>query len=946
MRRIEIVVAAFCAISFLGNTGLAAAAPTPEPYQSGDGKGFNAILPPGTNGFASLADLITVQAGGPLPAHSDDQLAPYTDLIFDYPSLTNGNLNDYFHDGSFGVKPKNVNRTYSPRSDVTIQRDELGTPHVYGSTRPGTMFGAGYTGAEDRLFFMDALRHAGRGQLSSFAGGANLGMDIDVWNNSPYNESDLEKQFRYSPPGLKAEFDGVRSDVISYVAGINKYIAESRLNPAKIPGEYFALNHPTGAEDWKVADVIATAALVGGIFGKGGGRELDNALVLEEAKKKFNGKTATRIFRDFRSANDPEAPVTARSGKFSYQNGKKNTLGRVLPDAGTTTKTNVVAESSPGLQELLPDLPIDLPDLPLISEVGDGALSGLGARMTGVNGQRSGASNALVVSGRESKGGHPTFVAGPQVSYFVPQILLEQDLHGPGIDARGASFVGVSMYVLLGRGTDYSWSATSAGQDIIDTFAVPLCEPDGSAPDKNSQHYLFRGKCQAMEILERKNSWVPSIGDQTPPGSVTLRAERTALGLVAGRATVKGKPVAFTKLRSTYMHEAESAVGFRDFNNPAKMRTPEDFQKAAHRIGFTFNWLFANNKHTAYFNSGDNPLRAKRVAPDFPVSAKMEWQGFDAADNESKVTLFKNHPRNIDQDYTTSWNNKQGRGYRASDDTWSYGSAYRSITLDQRIKPQIKGKKKISLVGLIKAMEGAATVDLRGVTALPHALKIMGRTHNPQVNAALADLRAWVKGGAHRRDDDRNGAYEHTNAIRLMDAWWEPWMRGEFAVRLGRTLFDKVAGMNTIDDDPNHHLGSAYNGGFYSYANKDLRTLLENQKRIKQRKKLKKINQKRSKNGKEHLRVKIKNPVRGKFSRIYCGKGKIGDCRQMLLDTLSAALPKDPYAGEPAGDCKLGNAQMCFDAIHYRSLGGLKVPPQPWQNRPTYQQAVQVGGVK
>ena len=277
--------------------------------------------------------------------------------------------------------------------------------------------------------------------------------------------------------------------------------------------------------------MIATAALVGGIFGKGGGRELDNALVLEEAKKKFNGKTATRIFRDFRSANDPEAPVTAHKGRFNYQNGKKNTLGRVLPDAGTTTLTNVVAESSPGLQDQFPDLPIDLPQLPLGSEVSDG-LSGLSDKATGVDGLRAGASNALVVSAKESEGGRPTFVAGPQVSYFVPQILLEQDLHGPGIDARGASFVGVNLYVLLGRGTDYSWSATSSGQDIIDTFAVPLCETDGSAPDKNSTHYLFRGKCQAMEILERENTWVPERRRPDPSGEhhPPLRTHRARTG--------------------------------------------------------------------------------------------------------------------------------------------------------------------------------------------------------------------------------------------------------------------------------------------------------------------------------------------------------------------------------------------------------------------------------
>ena len=27
---------------------------------------------------------------------------------------------------------------------------------------------------------------------------------------------------------------------------------------------------------------------------------------------------------------------------------------------------------------------------------------------------------------------------GPQVGYYVPEILMEQDLHGAGLDARGA----------------------------------------------------------------------------------------------------------------------------------------------------------------------------------------------------------------------------------------------------------------------------------------------------------------------------------------------------------------------------------------------------------------------------------------------------------------------------------------------------------------------------
>ena len=41
---------------------------------------------------------------------------------------------------------------------------------------------------------------------------------------------------------------------------------------------------------------------------------------------------------------------------------------------------------------------------------------------------------------------------------------------------------------------------------------------------------MFRGKCLPIEVLERTNSWAPSAADQTPPGTETLRAERTKLG--------------------------------------------------------------------------------------------------------------------------------------------------------------------------------------------------------------------------------------------------------------------------------------------------------------------------------------------------------------------------------------------------------------------------------
>ncbi len=191
--------------------------------------------------------------------------------------------------------------------------------------------------------------------------------------------------------------------------------------------------------------------------------------------------------------------------------------------------------------------------------------------------------------------------------------------------------------MLLGRGRDYAWSATSAGQDIIDTFAVPLCEPDGSAPTIDSMHYRFRGQCLPIEVLEKTNSWTPSPADDTPPGSETLHAERTKLGLVTARATRKGKPVVFTKLRSTYFHEADSALGFVELNDPSKIRGPRDFQRAASKIGFTFNWFYVDHEHIGYFNSGNNPVRRRARARTSRSARQFEWRSWnpDLCDREA-----------------------------------------------------------------------------------------------------------------------------------------------------------------------------------------------------------------------------------------------------------------------------------------------------------------------
>src|SRR5262249_38369784 len=150
--------------------------------------------------------------------------------------------------------------------------------------------------------------------------------------------------------------------------------------------------------------------------------------------------------------------------------------------------------------------------------------------------------------------------------------------------------------------------------------------------------------------------------------------------LVEATATVGGVPVAYTSLRSTYMHEADSAIGFQMFNDPSVMSTPAGFQSAAANVGYDFNWFYVNSAHIAYFNSGLNPVRATGTAPTLPMFgvAADEWQGWNPGNNTANYTPASAHPNSVDQDYYVSWNNKQAVDYSAADGNFSWGPVQRS----------------------------------------------------------------------------------------------------------------------------------------------------------------------------------------------------------------------------------------------------------------------------
>ncbi|MFF3564196.1 penicillin acylase family protein [Streptomyces sp. NPDC002574] len=876
-----------------------AAAATPNDYCQGQ---CSDILPPGENGNATLAQILLNQIFGTQPDHAEDQLGPYANLATGYQSLTNATINNFFNDASFGVPAGQVASTVSPRSDVTITRDKkTGVPHISGTTRYGTEFGAGYAAAQDRLWMMDLFRHVGRGQLTSFAGGAlaNQGLEQQFWRAAPYTEADLQTQIDWIASHNGARGQQAYADVSAYVDGVNAYIAASD-SGRYFPGEYVLTGHKdaiTNAgtiEKFKPTDLVALASVIGALFGTGGGGEVTNALSLLAAQEQYGVTEGTKVWESFRERDDPEAALTVHNGEtFPYAVRPDTPRGTAMPDAGSVAEEPLVYDRTG------------------TGATAKAAAASKSAASTALSANTRGMSNALLVSGAHTASGHPVAVFGPQTGYFAPQLLMLQEIQGPGISARGASFAGLSMYVELGRGPDFAWSATTSAQDITDTYAVELCQDD--------VHYLYHGTCTPMEKLERTNSWTPTTADGTAAGSYRMQVYRTEYGTVEYRGTVGGKKVAFTSLRSSYMHEADSVVGFQMLNDPSAVTGPASFEEAVQHINYTFNWFYADSQHTAYYNSGDNPVRQAGVDATFPVRAETayEWQGFDPAHNTADYTPPAQHPQSVDQDYYVSWNNRQAKGYDAAG--FGNGSVHRGDLLDDRVK-QLVAAGGVTRAQLTRAMADAALTDLRGEDVLPNLLKVIrsSAVSDPAAAAAVTKLGDWVTAGTKRKETSAGShTYANADAVRILDAWWPLLVKAEFEPGLGSGLYAALTANLTVDESPSAghgptgaHAGSAFQYGWWSYVDKDIRQVLG-------------------------------EPVQGGLARSYCGGGSLSACRDILVTTLkqaAATTAAQVYPGDE--NCSAGD-QWCADTVIQRPLGGIKHGKISWQNRPTYQQVVE-----
>ncbi|HVT22185.1 MAG TPA: penicillin acylase family protein [Mycobacteriales bacterium] len=898
---VSVVVAApTSAVIPASASGAAAVGGTPPtPSFQHDQGGFHSVLGYGEGQRTSALDLALFEAAGKVPATFTSQARMYNAVIGGRPH-GDGDLGRYYKDSDFSVPTgADVGSVEQPIAGATVIRDRrFNVPHIYASTRSAGMYAAGYVTAQDRLFLMDVLRRTAEGELAGLLGAASIPADSAQLGQFDLSPAEMTREAhqvakREGKAGRRA-----LHDLDQYVAGINGYISAALANPTLLPAEYVAL----GAlpRPWTLADTAAEAYLLTAQFTVAGDGEQFQSDILGRLQQRLGKHRGRVVFDDLRLARDPDAFGTAERRFPSDRTGRVHHGANAHLTPGTIRPRNAVVSVSKPLGAASRSATTSA--LPSWAQ----RLAQRGLRLPDE------ASNALLVEGRYTRSGQPIAAMGPQVGYYSPEIFDEYELHMPGIQESGVVFPGASPYVLIGHTKSFAWTGTTALGDNADTFAEKLCNPNGSRPTFASTHYRYRGKCRAFTSR--------TIVEQTPvaptspslPQTATLRTLRSVHGPVVGYAKVGRQPVALTRATAVYHHAVRSVVAFMRLAEN-KVHSPKQFIATMRDFVGNENWFYVSRSHIAWYASGWFQRHAPHTSLQLPIwgTGPHDWVGFKPSTYSYRRHAGSFNARSIDpkRGFLASWNNKGARGMAASPGVWSWGQVQRVELLADPTRRAIRSDHKLSLADLVGIAGNASTQDLRALKVLPTMLRVLGNVHGHRERRLVADLRGWLDSGVHRRATHGRSYDDHSAAVLTFDAWWNQVVHRIYDPVIGRSLVEQIARQEGLVLDQQRPVDTGFFGGWQSQ-------LL----------------------GVLHKVLGIHDPSNP--AGRYCGNGSLASCRSVLRSALShavAALVKT-HGADPSHWRK----PVSDDANPITTAGAISTPQQPFENRGTFHQAVEI----
>ncbi len=354
------------------------------------------------------------------------------------------------------------------QKEVTVERDNWGVPHIRAASLADAVEVQGYVMAQDRLWQLDLMRRASRGQLSEIVGPLALKSD---------------KQFRTFGFSRAAERDFAAMDKDSrvlmeaYARGVNVFIEQHQNS---LPLEFSLLKYKP--QPWQPTDSLVIAGYMYQTLTDTWERELDRAKVEE----RVGADRSKDLF-------SPDAPMD----HF------------VVGDPGVPNDGSQASRADPDDQD---DDDDEMPTDTVLRAAGRGTAnirapetfadltSALGASVNGYLQEtqseirRGLGSNNWVVSGAHTATGRPLLANDTHLELSIPPIWYEIHLTAPNFNAKGFTLPGAPL-IVIGHNDHIAWGFTNNGADVQDLYIETF---NSAAPDE----YRVNGTWSKAQVFD------------------------------------------------------------------------------------------------------------------------------------------------------------------------------------------------------------------------------------------------------------------------------------------------------------------------------------------------------------------------------------------------------------------------------------------------------------
>lgn len=354
------------------------------------------------------------------------------------------------------------------QKSVTVDRGIWGVPRIRASSLVDAVEAQGYVMAQDRLWQLDLLRRASRGQLSEVVGPLALKSDRQFRTFGFSRAAD--RDFAAMDPDSRALME-------AYARGVNHFM-ETHQN--RLPLEFSLLRYKP--QPWQPTDSLVIAGYMYQTLTNTWERELDRAKVQslvgpDRSKDLFSEDSPMDHFvvGDPNAPNDGSKASRARPGLEDDEDDQPTDAvlraGQTRSHRETSSTPETFADLSsalwPSIQSYLDQSQTEI-------------RQGLG-------------SNNWVVSGAHTATGKPLLANDTHLELSIPPIWYEIHLTAPGYNAEGFTLPGAPL-IVIGHNDRIAWGFTNNGADVQDLY-IETFNP--SAPDE----YRVNGSWAKAQIF-------------------------------------------------------------------------------------------------------------------------------------------------------------------------------------------------------------------------------------------------------------------------------------------------------------------------------------------------------------------------------------------------------------------------------------------------------------